>query len=336
MTRSLFISLIGIIALTFISSCATNEKYKVAYLLPSKDYPRFNKEGKYLSEKLKELGADISLVYGDNDEAIQIKKGLELLDKGIDALVITAINGGTIAPLVRAAKDKGVVVVAYNRLISNADYDVFFTGDNMDNARIFCEYALSQKPTGNYVILNGDRFDRNGVELKIGIDSILKPHIDNGSINVVYKTYIENWSKIPSEFELKQIIQSTEKNIDVVISCSDGIATGTVKALEQFGMAGDVIVTGQDADLDIVKYIYNNKMHLTIYHPHKQLGYKAAELVIDLLNGKNINKLTNAKTFNGLTQIPTLQVKSIGITKENIEKELIETGEYTWDQITKN
>lgn len=333
MKRSFILLVAGIIITSFLLSCSNNEKFKVAYLLPSKDYPRFNKESKYMSERFKQLGFDVILKYGENDEAVQIIKGMELLDEDIDALVITAINGGTIAPLVRAAKDKGVVVIAYNRLISNAEYDVFFTGDNIDNAKIFCDYALAEKPQGNYVILNGDRFDRNGVELKIGIDSILKPHIEKGDINVVYETYIENWASEPSEFELNQIIQSFGKNIDVVIACSDGIAEGSIKALEKNQLAGSVIVTGQDAELTAVKNIYKGKMHLSIYHPHKTLGYKAAEMISDILNGKNVNDITNAKTFNGTTEIPTLQVQSIPITKENIEKELVKTGEYTMEEI---
>lgn len=96
------------------------------------------------------------------------------MDEEIDLLIITALNGNTIAPLVREAKDKGIPVMAYNRLINNVDYDFYFTGNNEDIARIFCETALSLKPHGNYVILAGDRFDRNGVELKEAIDSLLK------------------------------------------------------------------------------------------------------------------------------------------------------------------
>lgn len=316
----------------FTVSCSNQSKYKVGYILPSADFPRFNIEGKYMAERCKQLGIDMTIVEGENDEAIQFNKGMQLINDGVDLLVITAINGGTIAPLVREANAKGIPVIAYNRLISNAEYDIFFTGDNIDNARIFCDYALKMRPKGKYVILAGDRFDRNGVELKQGIDSILKPKIANGDIKIVYETYIENWSKENSKYELEQVLQA-QPDIDVVISCSDPMGAGSIEALKEFNLEGTVIVTGQDAELSAVQNIYNDYQHLTIYHPHKVLGYKAADLIKALLDGKDGEDLANAKTFNGLTDIPTYQVKSVAVTKDNIGKELVETGEYTWNQI---
>src|SRR5690606_22694299 len=118
------------------------------------------------------------IMSGEDDDAIQLSQGYELLDMGVDALVIAAVNGNTIAPLVRDAQSRGVKVIAYNRLINNSDFDLFVTGDNKDNARLFVEMALQHKPSGNYVVLAGDRFDRNGFELKQHIDSLLQPHIE--------------------------------------------------------------------------------------------------------------------------------------------------------------
>jgi D-xylose transport system substrate-binding protein len=321
--------------LIIVTSCSNQSKYKVGFVLPSNDFPRFNIEGKYMAERCKQLGIEMTIVNGENDETVQFNKGMELINDGVDLLVITAINGGTIAPLVREAKSKGIQVIAYNRLISNAEYDLFFTGDNIDNAKIFCDYALKMKPRGKYVILAGDRFDRNGVELRQGIDSILKPKIASGDIKIIYESYIENWAKENSKFELEQVLQAYGTDIDVVISCSDPMGSGSIEALKKYSLEGTVIVTGQDAELEAVRNIYNGYQHITIYHPHKVLGYKAAELINELLKGKDGEDLANAKTFNGLTEIPTYQVKSVAVTKDNINKELVETGEYTWDQIRK-
>ncbi|MFT3738252.1 MAG: substrate-binding domain-containing protein [Breznakibacter sp.] len=320
---------------SFLIGCNSSTKYKALYLYPSNHFQRFETEGKYMAEHLAKFGVDANTVSADDNDATQLEQGLKALDEGVDILIISAVNGNTIAPLLREAKSRGVPVIAYNRLISNVDYDLFFTGHNTDNGRIFCERALIDHPSGNYVILAGDRFDRNGVEQKQAIDSMLKKHVDDGRINIIYETYIENWHKEVAAFELEQVIQSHGKNIDVVIAGSDPMAQGVIGVLKKYGLNGKVFVTGQDAELEAVQSIYAGDQHVTIYHPHKTLGVKAAELVFEILKGKQAKDLANSSTFNGLVQIPTFQVKSIGITKDNIEQELIATGEYNWSQIKK-
>lgn len=309
-------------------SCTQVEKKRIVYLHPSVNRMRFVQEGNFITERLNQLGAKATMVDANDDEALQISKGMKLVDEGVDMLIIVPVNGNTIAPLVRYAKEKGVAVMAYNRLINNTDYDFFVTGDNVNNAEIFCTAALSKKPSGNYVILAGDRFDRNGYELKLAIDSILKPHVEDGNINIVYESYIELWSREAAAFELDQVIQSWGTDIDVVIASGDQMALGVIGILKKYNIETSVVVTGQNAEKESVENIIKGNQSITIYHPHKILGYKTAEVAIALLNGDKPNKLSNATSFNGTAYIPTLRMKSVAITKDNYVKELIETGEY--------
>ncbi|MFW6352129.1 MAG: sugar ABC transporter substrate-binding protein, partial [Bacteroidota bacterium] len=95
----------------------------------------------------------------------------------------------------------------------------------------------------------------------------------------------------------------------------------------------DVIITGQGAYPDVVKSIHDGGMHMTIYHPHKELGYKTADLILEVLKeGIKPVDISNASTFNGNAEIPTYRMKSRIITKENID-ELVKDGVYTWDEI---
>lgn len=320
--------LLIVLLLPLLMSCNSTNNTKVVYLHPSNSRLRFVKDGNFMMERLKQLGYDASMVDADDNESLQIEKGMKLVDEGVGVLIVTPVNGNTIAPLIRYAKDKGVKIIAYNRLINNTDYDVFFTGDNINNGEIMCQTALSLKPTGNYVVLGGDRFDRNGVELKQTIDSILAPQVKQGNIQIIYETFVEAYSAEGAAFEFKQIIQTWGQNIDVVITCHDRMANEVIKLLKIKGMEGKVITTGQDALKEGLIHIINGHQHVTIYHPHKKLGYAVAELTKSLLEGASPKKLTPHKTFNGYSQIPTVKVKSVAVTKENYMKELIETGEY--------
>jgi D-xylose transport system substrate-binding protein len=328
-----FVTTISFFLLLFSCSNSNESEYMVGYLSPAKGRARFVKEGNFMAEKLKEHGVAIFIKYAEDNDVTQLEQGYELLSEGVDLLVITAVNGNTIAPLVRDARARGVKVIAYNRLINNSSYDMFVTGDNEEIARILSEGALDAVPTGNYVVLAGDRFDRNGFELKAHLDSMLKPHVENGDINILYETYIEGWNSEPASYEFQQVLDSYGLEVDAVISCNDPMGLGVVEVLKQYGIANEVFVTGQDAILEAVRSIYKGEMNLTVYHPHKELGNKTADLIVEILkNGKNPEDLANAETFNGTEIISTFQIKSKEINRENI-KELVDQGEFSWEEI---
>ncbi len=314
-------------------SCSGNESFTVGYLNPAENRVRFVKEGNFMAERLEQEGIETLISFAGDNDATQLEQGYEMLDKGVDLLVIAPVNGNTIAPVVREAQKRGVIVVAYNRLINNTDFDLFVTGDNADIARLFCEIPLEEQPTGNYVVFGGDRFDRNGFEVKNHIDSILKPHIESGRINLLYETFIEGWNQERAHFEFQQVVDAYGTDIDAVISCNDPMGLGVIDVLKKYDKENEVIVTGQDALLDAVRSIYRDEMFMTIYHPHKELGYKTGELIVQILEkGTKPDEISNAETFNGASQIPTVRMKSMAITKDNLEQ-LVENGEYTWDQI---
>jgi D-xylose transport system substrate-binding protein len=324
---------ISALLFSFLLSCSNESEYTVGYLNPAQNRERFVKEGNFMAEKLKEYGIATLIKHAEDNDITQLAQGYELLDQGVDLLVIAAVNGNTIAPLVRDARAQGVKVIAYNRLINNSKYDMFVTGDNEEIARIFCEGALAAAPSGNYVVFAGDRFDKNGFELKAHIDTMLKPHVDADEINVIYESYIEGWNRERAAYEFQKILDSHGLTVDAVISCNDPMGLGVVEVLNKYGIADKVFVTGQDAILEAARSIEDGEMNLTVYHPHKELGYKTGDLIAKILmENENPEDLANASTFNGTQTIPTFSVKSVGIGRDNLQ-DLVDMGEYSWDEI---
>ncbi|WP_084555787.1 substrate-binding domain-containing protein [Alkaliflexus imshenetskii] len=325
--------LLCLLALMFLfAGCKTDSQFTVAYLTPSENRVRFVEEGQAMGQRFRELGVNFSIVYAGDDDALQIQQGLDLIERGVDALVITAVNGNTIAPLIREAKEKGVMVVAYNRLINNSEYDLFYAGDNGHMAKAFVDAAVSRAPRGNYVILGGDRFDRNGVELMYHIDSLMLPHIESGRINLLYSTFLEGWSRSRAAFEVQQVIDAHGSDIDAIIACNDAMGLGALDVLQANNLQGKVVVTGQGAELESIRNVHRGFQTVTIYHPPKELGSKAAELVYEMLNGRSASQIANAHSFNGLAVIPTFQMKSIVVNRDNLQY-LVDAGVFTWNQI---
>lgn len=262
-----------------------------------------------------------------------MEQGFELLEKGVDVLVIPAIKGNTIRALIEQAKEEGVIVVAYNMLIMDCQYDILVSGNNQRLAEDFCVFVLKKKPTGKYIILGGDKFDQNGFELKNNINSILLPMVEAGKVEIVYNSFIERWSREHARFEFDLVFNSYGDDIDAVISCNDAMGLGVIDVLSQKGALGDVIVTGQDATLEGVKSIYQGNLGITFYHPRKELGKKAAEVIIGMLkDNKSGEDLADDKVFNGSVYVPVSRVNSPPVTKENLEL-LVDEGVYTWEEI---
>lgn len=326
-----FLSLILILFCTL--SCTNKNEVKLGFLYTSETMYRFFKEGEFFEERAKQLGAEVIVKHGDNNDALQYQIAMEMIDEGIDVLVLVAVNNNTANAIVRDAKDKGVMVIANNRMIPNSELDWFVAGTNKQLGVDLATFAIKNKPSGNYILFGGDRFDKNAEEIQAAMDSILAPQIKSGQINILYRTFIENWDGDNAAFELNQIISSLPEKPDVLLTSNDGMAEGAIKVLEQYGLAGKVLVTGQDCQLQTCKNIIAGKHNISLYHPLKEIGYKTAELAVDMARGENLKKHKTSMTNNGLKEVPTLNINSIPVTIENIDKVLIEGGAYTREQI---
>ncbi|MFW5753437.1 MAG: substrate-binding domain-containing protein [Marinilabiliaceae bacterium] len=295
---------------------------------------RFNKESQFFKERAEELGAEVTVDHASDNAALQYEKAIEMMEEGIDFLTLIAVNVNTAENIVKEANARDIPVMAYNRLISNCDLDVYISGDNEHLGNEMAGYAVDNKPEGNYVILNGDRFDRNAVELMESIDETLDPHIESGDINVLYRTYIENWSPEHAGYEMEQLMAANPEPVDAVIACFDGMGVAAIEVLEKYDLAGDAIVTGQDANIESCQKIVEGTQHITMYHPLEKIASTAAEVAVDIVNGEDIEeKYDVAYANNDFKDVPTVQIKSIPVTKENIDEVLIESGFYERSEI---
>lgn len=330
--RSFFIfSLMGLFFA--LQGCSSDSGKKIGFLYPSNSIKRYNKESNFFKNFISSKGVDVIVRSADNDESIQIEQAKELIGEGIDALVITAVNVNTAAAIVREAKDHDVPVLAYNRMIENCELDFFVASKNDLIGKIMVDAVMKEKPAGNFVILGGDMFDKNGEGLYTAVKKYLKPYIDNGKVKIVYETYIEQWSAEVAGFEMEKVISLYGKDIDAVIAGFDGMAEAVIDVLKKYELEGKVAVTGQDAEIRGCKNVIKGYQCVTVFHPLKTIAEKAAEIALALSNGENINGFVNSTEKNGLIEVPTHRVNSIGITKDNIDKELIESGFYKHEEL---
>ena len=327
-------TLILAVSILFLLACKEKKRASIAFMLPTFEVARYYTDSACFVKKANELGADVIVTDAANDDKKQIEQAIKLIDEGVDAIVIVSVNQTTAAAIVRYAKENNVPVIAYNRMIMNAELDFLINVDCVNFGRQMAEFAVKKKPEGNYIIISGDKSDFSAVETHIGQMEVLQPYIASGKIKIVYDMFVENWLPEVANHYMKLYFRLSSDTPSVIFSGNDGMAGGVIKELEENGLAGRVIVTGLDAELLACKRIINGSQSMTIYMPLKEQAYTAAAVAMDFVN-KRVPKY-DVKSFNGRVDVPTLHLKTIVVDKDNMRSTIVADGFYKESEVYGN
>lgn len=317
--------------LGILCSCGKKEP-KIGFLLPSHLQKRYVKERALFDQKVKELGGSVVFMEAGNNDVLQIKQATDLVNQGIDVLVINSVNTFTAAAIVRAAHAKGIPVIAYDRLIQNSDPDYFLSFDNVEVGTLMAAYVTKLKPEGKYVLLGGDKGDQNALLVKSGQQKVLDPYIKAGKISVIYDTYVEDWSGPNAKQEVRQFMKLSMNKPDVILSSNDGMATSVIDLLREEGLNKQILITGQDAEIDACRNIVKGDQVMTVYKSLVNLAYKAAEMSVKIAKGEKISDkyvLIN----NGRIDVPSILLTPKIVDKTNIRTTIIADGFFTESEI---
>lgn len=326
-------SLVYVFFAIFILSCSKQEP-KVGFLMPDLIKKRYVKEKELFTQKITELGGSVIFMSADYNDNKQIQQAKELVEQGISVLVVNSVNANTAAAIVRIAHTKNIPVIAYDRLIRNCDLDYFLSFDNEKVGELMAEYVTKIKPTGKYILLGGDKADQNAIWVKSGQLKILEPMIKAGKISIVYNIYIEDWSSEYAKYEMRKYLDLSSDMPDVILSSYDGMSTSVIELLTEYNLNKEVLVTGQDAEIEACRNIVRGNQAMTVYKSLKDLAYKAAELSIKISKGEKISD-GSVKIKNGQVDVTSFLLKPVVVDKNNIKTTLVADGFYTEEEINK-
>lgn len=306
-------------------SCEKKADLKIALMFPYTTSSRMAIEEKFFKAKAGELNCEAIITDAKSDEALQYKQAKELIDQGVDVIVIMAVNTNTAAGIVRDAHAAGVKVIAYDRLINNCDLDFYLSHNNYNVGKFMAEYTLKHKPEGKYVLLCGDKSDRNAIFVKSGQMDVLKPNIQSGKIKIQYEVFVEDWSKDNAYFLMKEYLKLSANEVpDVVLTSYDGLGYGARQAIDEAGITDDIIITGQDAEPQAIKNIISGKQTMTIYKPLQVLAENAVIIAIKLAKGEKVD--TSTTIYNNKINVPTYLFDPVPVDKNNIKETVIKDG----------
>lgn len=313
----------------------TGSDVTIGFLIHSTTSSRWQMDISYVKERAAEVGAKIILKDAGGDENRQLSQASELLEMGVDAIIVVAANQNTAAGIVRDAHEYNVPVVAYDRLIKNSELDYLVSFEYERVGELMVEYVADNVTEGNCVILWGDASDANAVFVKNGHENVMHL-LDENNINVVYKTFIQNWTYENAYHQMNKILDFYPEKIDAVIACNDPLGMGAYDALREHGYKpDDVIITGQDATLEFVHSMLDGGMSMSVGKSIKELAYGAVDLVIKIVRNEETSSLDKTVN-NGRIDVPAKLFSPYIIDETNFEKELIGNGVFTHDEVFVN
>ncbi len=256
-----------------------------------------------------------------------------LITKGVKALIILAQDANAVLPAVARAKEAGVPVVAYDRLIQDKGV-LYLTFDNVEVGRMQARAVLAVKPKGNYVFIKGSPTDPNADFLNAGQREVLKPAVDKGDIRIVGEQYTENWAPEVAQKNMEQILTKNNNKVDAVIASNDGTAGGVVAALRAQNMVG-VPVSGQDGDIAALNRVARGEQTVSVWKDARELGKAAGTFAARLAQGAKLADIKEARVWSGGAKklpIPSVFLKPLPVTRDNLNA-VIDAGWATKAQV---
>lgn len=270
-------------------------------------------------------GAKVLVQAANSDDALQNSQAENLLTQGVQVLVVVPHNAKTTATIVESAHKMGVPVIAYDRLISDADLDYYVTFDPVKVGELQAEYALRHKPKGNYVLIGGAPTDNNAALARKGQLGVLQPAIDKGDIKVVADQWAKDWQAVEALKIMENALTRNHNQVDAVVVSNDGTAGGAIQALGEQKLLGKVLVTGQDADLAACQRIVEGSQTMTVYKPIEALATRAADLAVKLAKKEAVTEPTKPVN-NGRKDVPSILLEPIQVDKANLDATVIKDG----------
>ena len=279
--------------------------------------------------KVEELCPDCEVMYQNatGDPARQQQQAEAAITQGAKVLVISAVDVTSAAAIVDRARQADVKVIAYGRLIPDAEIDYYVSIDPFEVGRQQAETQLEAMGGGEgarVVMINGAPTDSNAKPYK---DGALEVYEERG-VEVVTSYDTADWSPDKAQQEMEQAITALgEDGFDAVYSANDGMAGGAIAALKRASIdPGDRFVTGQDAELAAIQRILAGEQLMTVYQPLIEIAGTAAELAVPLARGQEPDGVATDTVDNGARQVPSRLLETIAVTRDNVADTVVADG----------
>lgn len=304
------------------SEAGQERKIQIGMSFDSFVIERWQRDRDVFVSVAKELGAEVN-VQNANGAVEEQKKQIEyFIEKGMDVIVIIAIESDALRPVVEKAQDAGIRVVAYDRLIDGADVDLYISFDNEMVGSMMARALVRKGIYGGKVLMLGGSPTDHNVPL---VEGAFREVMAKYRVRILDAIHAENWR---AEAAADYIYGHPDKvaQADAIMCGNDDLATQAVRALSERRLAGDILVVGQDADLAACQRIVEGTQLMTVFKPVEKLATRAAREAVALAKGEKLagDDVTEMKSGEGT--VPYIGLKPVSVNRNNIDEVIIGSG----------
>ncbi|MBK8900123.1 MAG: sugar-binding protein [Anaerolineaceae bacterium] len=324
----------------------------VGISMPTKSSSRWISDGESMVKVFTELGYRTDLQFAEDDIPNQLAQIENMVTQGAKVLIIAAIDGSTLSDILQKAHDQGVLVVAYDRLITKTEnVDYYVTFDNFQVGVLQAsqiETALGLKDGNgpfNIELFGGSPDDTNAFYFYDGAMSVLQPYIDNGQLVVqsgqmgMDKVSTLRWDGAVAQSRMDNLLSAyyTDKRVDAVLAPYDGLSRGIISSLKGVGYGSEdqpwPVITGQDAEVASIKQMIAGEQMFTVFKDTRELAKQAATMVDSALKGEEV-PINDTSTYNNEVKVvPSFLLIPYSVDINNYAEILVDSGYYTEDQL---
>jgi len=300
----------------------SSDEIKVGFILATEKEERYKKDKMFFLDEAEKLGMKVFYEHADNSIQKQRELIRMLAEKGIKVLVIQPVDSSGISSEIQKISQKGIKVVAYDRIIYDADIDFFVTHDSKMVGIIQAQEAVKfTGGKGNYVILSGGKDHSVAKQITAGNLLILDKYPGMRRLGIFYH---ENWDEKESYNTMKELLKKT-KDINVVLANNSSLIRGAIKALEEEGLdLKNIFTAGADADLENCRLIVKRKQNIDILKPIEPLARSAARVAYAISQGKTPQH--NEKMNNGKVDVKVILIPVHLVSIQTIDDVIIKSG----------
>lgn len=318
-----------------ISGCKEDEpkavKIGVSFGVGGAD--RWFKEERYMRERARELGAELEVRFSTPDKAkSQSEECLEMLADGIDVLIIVPSDVRKSAEILSYARQKSVKVISYARAVMGAPVDLFIGYDCYKIGQSMGQHLTEKVYKGDIILLKGDENDFNTPFLYYGAMKYIRPLVEKGDLKVLLDTFVYKWKPDEAKKLVKAAVEANGNKIDAILAPNDRLAGGALEALQELGVSGKVVITGMDGELSALKRLVQGTQDMTVYLDSKEMAETAVEQACNMVRRKKVNVNSSLDTESS-SQVDAYLVNGKVVTRENLNKTMIEPGVYSQEAV---
>ena len=319
--------------------------------MPTTSSTRWISDGKSMVDLFEKAGYTTDLEYGEDDVDSQVAQIQKMITDDVSVLIVAAIDGQQLTGVLQQAKDAGIPVIAYDRLIvGTPDVDYYASFDNIQVGALQAQYIVDKlNPAAatapqTIELFAGSPDDNNAYLFYKGAMSVLQPYLDSGELVVrsgqtsMDQIATERWDPATAASRMESVIGANygSTRLDAVLSPYDGMSRAIITTLQAHGYGTGQplpVITGQDAELDSVKSILVGQQAETVFKDTRALAAATVEMSEAVLKGEEPT-VTDTTTYdNGVEVVPANLLQPVSVDAGNLQKELVDSGYYSAAQL---